>query len=184
MSVRFKQFLLRVGKECEFKPIENKLLLFLKKESERKKKNYPKLFEAMREHWPKYAEGFKISYLLKNHYREFFNFYLSTLFPFRKSDLTYDDPEAPTPVDFKLVFSYQYNEKEIEALKEVLHELNLDVSVESISKRLFIFTISSYGYMVEQIFKRPFAFQFFSIDGEKINNNSYKVTAIISGREQ
>ncbi len=184
MSVRFKQFLLRVGKDCEFKPIENKLLLYLKKESERKRKNYPKLLQFMKDNWIKYAEGFKISHLLKDYYQDFFDFYLSTLFPFRKSDLLYDDPEAPTPVDFKLVFSYNYNKSEIDSLNKVLKELNLIAPIEGLLKRLFIFTISSYGYMVEKVFKRPFAFQFFSIVGEKTANNGYKVTAIISGREQ
>jgi len=184
MSVRFKQFLLRVGKDCEFKPLENKLLLYLKKESERKRKNYPKLLQLMKDNWRKYAEGFKISYLLKDYYQFFFDFYLSSLFPFRKSDLSYDDPEAPTPVDFKLVFSYNYNKNEIKSFDEVLNELNLSVPIEGLLKRLFIFTISSYGYMVEKVFKRPFAFQFFSIDGEKTASNGYNVTAIISGREQ
>lgn len=183
MSVRFKKFLVRIGKNCEFKPLDNKLLLFLKEESERKIKNYPRLMSQMRNHWPKYSEGSKISYLLRDYHQEFFNYYISTIFPFRKSATVLDDPEAPTPVDFKLVYMYVYNDKEIAAVEKTLKDLKIEATTQGILKRIFIFTISSYAYMIEQIFERPFAMQFFSIDGEEINGD-YKVTAIISGREQ
>ena len=184
MSVRFKKFLYRVGKNCEFKPIENRLLLFLKKESEQKIKNYPKLMDKMRELWPKYADGSKISYLLKDHHDQLFNFYISTIFPFRKSATMLDDPEAPTPVDFKLVYNYTYNQNEVKAVENILKELKIEASTPGILKRIFIFTISSFAYMIEQIFERPFAMQFFSIDGEETKDGGYKVNAIISGREQ
>ena len=40
MSIRFKKFLLRAGKESEFKPLKNALLNYLKKEAENKYLNY------------------------------------------------------------------------------------------------------------------------------------------------
>ncbi|MEJ2251433.1 MAG: hypothetical protein P8Y70_14865 [Candidatus Lokiarchaeota archaeon] len=184
MSIRFKNFLTQVGRESEFKPMNNQLLISLKQSSENKYKNYPRLLNMMKELWPEYEQRARISHLLRDHHKELFDFYLNTIFPFRKRGLTYEDPEAPTPVDFKLVFKYQFDKKEVNAIKEVIKELNLEQSIEAVLKRIFIFTISSFGYIVEQIFQRPFAFQFFSIDSNKFPNGEYEVEAIISGREQ
>jgi len=184
MSIRFKNFVSRVGQESEFKPMNNQLLVTLKESSENKYKNYPRLLDKMRELWPKYKDRARISHMLKDHHEEIFDFYLNTIFPFRKRGISYEDPEAPTPVDFKLVFRYNFNKKEIGAIKEVVKELDSDQSIEAILKRIFIFTISSFGYLVEQIFERPFAFQFFSIDSKELPNGEYEVEAIISGREQ
>ena len=93
-------------------------------------------------------------------------------------------PEAPTPVDFKLVYTYHYNLAEIEAIKEVMNNLKIDAKVESILKRILIFAVSSFSPMVQQIFGRPFAFQFSSIDANAFNNGELEVIAIISAREQ
>ena len=79
MSQRFRKFVERVAKDNEFKPLKNKLLNYLQKESQNKYKNYPRLLELMKSYWPNYKEGSKISYLLKDHYDEIFNFYLNTL---------------------------------------------------------------------------------------------------------
>ena len=65
-----------------------------------------------------------------------------------------------------------------------MKEFNIQATTEAILKRLFIFAISSFGYMVEQIFGRPFAFQFFDITANSLPNNECEVVAIISGREQ
>jgi len=184
MSVNFRKFITRVGRESEFKPIKNQLLNYLKKESENKYKNYPRLLERMKSYWPQYKERSRISHLLKDHHEEIFSFYLNTFFHFRKRGLSFSDPEAPTPVDFKLIFKYQYNDKEIAVIEDVKEQLNIGGSTESILKRIFIFTISSFGFMVEQIFGRPFAFQFFDISANSLPNNEWEVVAIISGREQ
>ncbi|MFX1323374.1 MAG: hypothetical protein ACFE8N_00340 [Promethearchaeota archaeon] len=184
MSVTFKKFITRVGQQSEFKPLKNQLLNYLKKESENKYRNYPRLLELMNGYWPQYQERSRISHLLKDHHEEIFSFYLNTFFHFRKRGLSYTDPEAPTPVDFKLVFHYHYNAKEIEIVEEVIKELNIETSTESILKRIFIFAISSFGFLVEQIFGRPFAFQFFDITANPLSNNECEVVAIISGREQ
>ncbi|UCC20514.1 MAG: hypothetical protein JSV62_04280 [Promethearchaeota archaeon] len=184
MSVKFRNFIKRVGRESEFKPLKNLLLNYLKKESENKYKNYPKLLELMNNYWPEYKERSRISHLLKDHYEEIFSFYLNTFFHFRKRGLTFEAPEAPTPVDFKLIFKYHYNDKEIEVVEDVLHQLKINTTTESILKRIFIFTISSFGFMVEQIFGRPFAFQFFDISANSLPDNEWEVVAIISGREQ
>jgi hypothetical protein len=184
MSQNFRKFINRVGKESEFKPIKNKLLNYLKKESENKYKNYPRLLEIMQNYWPKYKDRSRISHLLKDHYEEIFSFYLNTFFHFRKRGLSFSDPEAPTPVDFKLIFKYNYNDKEIEVVEDIMQMLNINASTESILKRIFIFTISSFGFMVEQIFGRPFAFQFFDISANSLPNDEWEVVAIISGREQ
>jgi len=184
MSQRFRKFVARVAKDNEFQPIKNRLLNYLQKESENKYKNYPRLLEIMESYWPKYKEGFKISYLLKDHHEEIFNFYLNTIFPFRKRGIMLEDPEAPTPVDFKLVYKYRYNNGEIEAIKEVMSEQNIEGKVEGILKRLLIFAVSSFSPMVEQIFGRPFAFQFSSIDASQYNKGEWEVIAVISAREQ
>lgn len=184
MSVNFRKFITRVGTQSEFKPLKNQLLNYLKKESENKYKNYPRLLELMRSYWPEYQERSRISHLLKDHHEEIFSFYLNTFFHFRKRGLSFEDPEAPTPVDFKLVFKYQYTTKEIQVVEEVIQDLNLQTNTESILKRVFIFAVSSFGYMVEQIFERPFAFQFFDITANSLPNNECEVVAIISGREQ
>ena len=65
-----------------------------------------------------------------------------------------------------------------------LNQLNIKATTESILKRIFIFTISSFGFIVEQIFERPFAFQFFDISANALPNDEWEVVAIISGREQ
>ncbi|MBY8988349.1 MAG: hypothetical protein KGD61_07835 [Candidatus Lokiarchaeota archaeon] len=174
----------RVAKDNEFKPLKNKLLYYLQKESENKYKNYPRLLELMESYWPKYREGSRISYLLRDYYEEIFTFYLNTIFPFRKRGLMLTHPEAPTPVDFKLVYTYHYNLAEIEAIKEVMNNLKIDAKVESILKRILIFAVSSFSPMVQQIFGRPFAFQFSSIDANAFNNGELEVIAIISAREQ
>jgi len=156
----------------------------LKKESENKYKNYPRLIKLMKDYWPKYKDRSRISHLLKDHHKEIFTLYLNTSFHFRKRGLSYEDPEAPTPVDFKLVFKYRYNSKEIEIIEEVIKDLNIETNTESVLKRVFIFAISSFGYLVEQIFERPFAFQFFDIASNPLPNDECEVIAIISGREQ
>ncbi len=184
MSQNFRKFINRVGQKSEFKPLKNQLLNYLKKESENKYKNYPRLLELMQNYWPQYKERSRISNLLVDHHEEIFSFYLNTFFHFRKKGLSFSEPEAPTPVDFKLVFKYHYNDKEIEIIKDVISQLNLQVKTESILKRIFIFAISSFGFMVEQIFGRPFAFQFFDISANPLSNNEWEVIAIISGREQ
>ena len=138
----------------------------------------------MQTHWPNYKQGSRISHLLKDHYDEIFTFYLNTIFPFRKRGLTLADPEAPTPVDFKLVYQYHYNLAEINVVEEVLKEHKIEAKVESILKRLLIFAVSSFSPMIEQIFKRPFAFQFSNIDANPLNNEEWEVIAIISAREQ
>ncbi|MFW9820993.1 MAG: hypothetical protein ACFFE5_15420 [Candidatus Thorarchaeota archaeon] len=184
MSQNFRKFITRVGIQSEFKPLKNQLLNYLKKESENKYKNYPRLLELMQNYWIKYKERSRISHLLKDHYEEIFNFYLNTFFHFRKRGLSYSEPEAPTPVDFKLIFKYHYNDKEVEVVEDAIQKLNINASTESILKRIFIFTISSFGFMVEQIFGRPFAFQFFDISANSLPNTEWEVTAIISGREQ
>ncbi|MFX1429560.1 MAG: hypothetical protein ACFFCY_05275 [Promethearchaeota archaeon] len=184
MSQNFRKFITRVGKESEFKPIKNKLLNYLKKESENKYKNYPRLLEIMQNYWPEYKDRSRISHLLKDHHEEIFSFYLNTFFHFRKRGLSFSDPEAPTPVDFKLIFKYHYNDKEIEVVEDIMQMLNITASTEAILKRIFIFTISSFGFMVEQIFGRPFAFQFFDISANSLPNDEWEVVAIISGREQ
>ena len=93
-------------------------------------------------------------------------------------------PEAPTPVDFKLVYTYHYNLNEIAVVKEVMRNLNIDAKVESILKRILIFAVSSFSPMIQQIFRRPFAFQFSSIDANSFENGEWEVVAIISAREQ
>ena len=184
MSQSFRKFITRVGEQSEFKPLKNQLLNYLKKESENKYKNYPRLLELMQNYWPEYKERSRISHLLKDHHEEIFSFYLNTFFHFRKRGLSYSEPEAPTPVDFKLIFKYHYNSKEIEVVNEVIKDLKIETNTESILKRVFIFAISSFGFMVEQIFERPFAFQFFDITANSLPNNECEVVAIISGREQ
>ena len=184
MSIVFRKFITRVGQESEFKPLKNQLLNSLKKESVNKYKAYPRLLKLMQGYWPQYKDRFRISHLLKDHHKEIFSFYLNSSFHFRKRGLSFEDPEAPTPVDFKLVFKYHYNNKEIKAVEEVIKELNIETNTESILKRIFIFAISSFAPLVEQIFKRPFAFQFFDITANALPNNEYEVVAIISGREQ
>lgn len=184
MSVKFRKFITRVGQQSEFKPLKNQLLNYLKKESENKYKNYPKLLELMNNYWPEYKERSRISNLLIDHHEEIFSFYLNAFFHFRKRGLSFSDPEAPTPVDFKLVFKYHYNDKEIEVIEDVIQKLDINTNTESILKRIFIFTISSFGFMVEQIFGRPFAFQFFDITANSLPDNEWEVVAIISGREQ
>jgi hypothetical protein len=184
MSQRFRKFVERVAKDNEFKPLKNKLLNFLQKESENKYKNYPRLLELMESYWPKYKEGSRISYLLRDHYEEIFYFYLNTLFPFRKRGLLLTHPEAPTPVDFKLIYTYHYNNAEIEVVQKVMKELKIDAKVESILKRMLIFAVSSFSPMIQQIFRRPFAFQFSSIDANSFDNGEWEVIAIISAREQ
>ncbi|MFX0048995.1 MAG: hypothetical protein ACFE8G_12625 [Candidatus Hermodarchaeota archaeon] len=184
MSQRFRKFVERVAKDNEFKPLKNKLLNYLQKESENKYKNYPRLLELMESYWPKYKEGSRISYLLRDHYEEIFMFYLNTLFPFRKKGLNLTYPEAPTPVDFKLVYSYHYNLAEIEVIQEIMKNVKIDAKVESILKRILIFAVSSFGPMIQQIFGRPFAFQFSNIDANRFTNGEWEVIAIISAREQ
>ncbi len=184
MSIRFKNFITRVGRECEFKPLKNQLLNYLQLESTNKYKNYPRLLELMKGYWPKYSDRSRISHLLKDHHKEIFTFYLTTIFPLRKRGLTLSDPEAPTPVDFKLVYRYHYNTKEMNAVREAMKELNIEGTIEGILKRILIFAVSSFAPMVEQIFERPFAFQFSSIDSRSLENDEIEVTAVISAREQ
>lgn len=184
MSQRFKNFVARVAKDNEFKPLKNQLLNYLKKESQNKYKNYPRLINLMQKYWPKYKEGSRISYLLKDHYEEIFYFYLNIIFPFRKRGLSLLNPEAPTPVDFKLEYRYRYNLYEIQAIKKLMETLEIEGTIEGILKRLLIFAVSSFSPMIEEIFRRPFAFQFSSIDAHQYENDEWEVIAIISAREQ
>jgi len=184
MSERYKNFLRRVGRDCQFKPLKNALYNYLKKDSENKRKNYPRLLEMMKGYWPQYKSRSMISHLLKDHHEEIFKFYLTTIFPFRKRGLKFEDPEAPTPVDFKLVYIYHYNLKEIAAIKEIVSELNIQEELPGILKRILIFAVSSFGPMAEQIFGRPFAFQFANIEAKSFDNGEWEVIAVMSAREQ
>ena len=184
MSIRFKKFLLRAGKESEFKPLRNALMNYLRKDAENKYKNYPRLLELMKSYWPNYAQRSMISHLLADHHQEIFGFYLSTIFPFRKGGLKFEDPEAPTPVDFKLIYIYHYNQKEIAAVNEAMKELNIEDDVSGILKRILIFAVSSIAPLVEEVFGRPFAFQYSNIDSKEFDNGEFEVIAIISAREQ
>ncbi|MFO8020266.1 MAG: hypothetical protein R6U96_16700 [Promethearchaeia archaeon] len=184
MSIRFKKFIRRVGKKSDFKPIKNQLLDSLTEEAERKYRNYPRLLSMMEDRYEKYRAQSRISHLLKDYHEEIFDFYLNTLFPFRKRGISYENAEAPTPVDFKLIYHYRFNQKEINALENIKNDLDIDIKTESILKRLLIFTIQSFSPMVEEIFGRPFSFQFFNIDSEEHKNGDIEVIAIISGREQ
>jgi len=184
MSQNFRKFITRVGEQSEFKPLKNQLLNYLKKESENKYKNYPRLLKLMQNYWPEYKDRSRISHLLKDHYKEIFSFYLNTFFHFRKRGLSLLEPEAPTPVDFKLIFKYRYNEKEVKVIEDTIKKLNINTKTDSILKRIFIFAISSFSFMIEQIFGRPFAFQFFDISANPLPKNEWEVVAIISGREQ
>ena len=184
MSQNFRKFITRVGEQSEFKPLKNQLLNYLKKESENKYKNYPRLLKLMQNYWPEYKDRSRISHLLKDHYKEIFSFYLNTFFHFRKRGLSLLEPEAPTPVDFKLIFKYRYNEKEVKVIEDTIKKLNINTKTDSILKRIFIFAISSFSFMIEQIFGRPFAFQFFDISANVLPKNEWEVVAIISGREQ
>jgi hypothetical protein len=154
------------------------------KESENKYKNYPKLLNEMKKLWPKYSDRSRISHLLKDNYDDIIGFYLTTMFPFRKGGLELYDPEAPTPVDFKLIYKYHYNWKEIAAVEAVMKRLKIQGTTMGILKRILIFTVSSFAPMVEQIFERPFAFQFSNIDGNELENGEVEIIAIISAREQ
>jgi hypothetical protein len=98
--------------------------------------------------------------------------------------LKFLNPEAPTPVDFKLEYHYHYNLNEIKTIKEFMQKLNIEGNVEGILKRLLIFAVSSLGPMIEQIFGRPFSFQFASIDTKELNMGEWEVIAVISAREQ
>ena len=133
MSQKFIKFVERVAKDNEFKPLRNQLLNYLQKESEHKYKNYPRLLELMEQHWPKYKDGSRISYLLRDHYEEIFYFYLNTLFPFRKRGLNLLNPEAPTPVDFKLEYHYKYNLGEIKAVEVIMDKLKIEGKVFGLS---------------------------------------------------
>ena len=184
MSIRFKKFLLRAGKESEFKPLKNALLNYLEKDAKKKYINYPRLRKLMEGYWSNYKHRFMIANLLKDNHEEIFYFYLTTIFPFRKGGLSLEDPEAPTTVDFKCVYRYRYNQKEIAVVEEVMKELNIQDNFQGILKRILIFAVSSLAPMVEEIFGRPFAFQFANIDAEQLDNGEYEVVAIISAREQ
>ena len=190
MSVRFQKFAERVGKNCAFKPLKNALMNYLIEEAERKYKNYPRLLNKMKRRWPEYKDRSRISHLLKDYYEEIFGFWLTTIFPFRKAGLDLSDPEAPTPVDFKLVYKYTYTTKAINIIEKIIDDFEITNSlgepekVEGVLKRIFIFTISSFAPMVEVIFERPFAFQFSNIDGAALENGEYQVIAIMSAREQ
>ena len=184
MSINFKKFITRIGKESEFKPLKNSLVNSLQRDSLRKYKNYPRLLEIMRKYWPNYQQQSRISHLLKDHYEEIFSFLLNIIFPFRKGGLTLEDPEAPTPVDFKLVYKYHYNLREMAVIKDVLNELKIDTTIDGVLKRLLIFAISSMAPLIEEIFQRPFAFQFSNIELEEMPYGEKQVVAIISGREQ
>jgi len=159
-------------------------MISLQEESNRKYKNYPALLKIMKDYWPQYAARSRISHLLKDHNEEIFGFLLNTVFPFRKGGLTLSDPEAPTPVDFKLVYQYKYNLREIGVINEVMKELNIQGNVDGILKRLLIFAISSFAPLIEEVFQRPFAFQYQNIDFKQHDNGEKEVIAIISGREQ
>ena len=73
---------------------------------------------------------------------------------------------------------------EIEAVQQTTKELNIEGKIDGILKRLLIFAVSSFSPMIEEIFGRPFAFQFSSIDAEQFKNGEWEIVAIISAREQ
>jgi len=188
MSVRFKNFIYRIGRESGFKPLKNRLLIALsdyaQKESENSRKNYPRLMKSMTKNWVRYKERSQIAYLLNDNHEEIFNFYLTTVFPFQKNNLKLEDSEAPTPVDFKLKYIYKFALNEIQLIKEVLNELNLHEKPENVLKRVFLFSIISFGPLVEDIFQRPYAFQAATIQADESENGEWIVIISIAAREQ
>ena len=182
----FKNFIERIGQISEFKPLKN-IMLSLKEESKRDLEKYNYLLERLNTYWKKYKENSEIAYLLEEHYEEIFVYYLSQMFPFRSEALIFEEPEAPTPVDFKIVLKYRYNKAEIEAVEEVMFKLKLKDKTIGILKRLIIFSFASIAPLIEKIFGRPFAAQFNKIEPNKrkeLDKGEILITAVISLREQ
>lgn len=188
MSVRFKNFIYRIGRESGFNPQKNGILIALsdyaQKESENKRKNYPRLMKSMTKHWEKYKERSQIAHLLNENYEEIFNFYLTTVFPFQKKNLILEDSEALTPVDFKLKCTYNFTLNEIQLIKALLSDLNLHEKLENVLNRVFLFSIISFGPLVKDIFQRPYTFQPATMHADESDNGEWKVIINVTAREQ
>lgn len=183
----FKKFIERVGQDSEFKPLKNRLLSSLRLESERDKEKYNYLLKILNTYWQKYKEHSEIAHLLEEHYEEILYYFLNQVFPFRSEALSFEDPEAPTPVDFKIIIKYQYNQAEIEAIEEIKFKLKIKDKTNGILKKMLIFSFSTIAPLIEKVFGRPFAAQYFSIKADKLKNSDngdILVTAGIGLREQ
>ncbi len=183
MSIRWQKFVHRVAESSEFKPISNRLRDCLIEEAERKYVQYPRFTDSLKAAWSKIGNKSELAKLLFNNYEFAFGNWLTQILPFRNSALKMANPEAPTSVDFKLDFTYEYNEGEIRALAAAIKKSKLDVKPESIVTRLLIFSVSAMGPTIADIVEKPFSFQIFSMNSRP-EGKGIVVDTIMSGREQ
>ncbi|MHA1730584.1 MAG: hypothetical protein ACTSU5_01505 [Promethearchaeota archaeon] len=183
MSVRWQKFVARVARDSEFKPISNRLRDCLINEVTRKYVQYPRFKEKMEAAWKKIDNQSELAQLLFRNYEYAFRTWLTEILPYRRAALSLENPEAPTAVDFKLDFRYEYNEAEIKALERAIKAAKLEIEAGSVVKRLLIFSVSAMGPTIADIVKKPFSFQIFSVDS-KPEGKGITVETIMSAREQ
>lgn len=188
LSIRFERFVKRIGRECEFLPFRNQMLDAMKEDAKAKYKNYPRLFSAMKEKWEhgKYKREGNISGLLADHVDDFFMHYLKVLFPFTNRGLSYKNVSTPSRLDFVITVIYHYSIKEFGVIQEVLDakEYPKNPSADQVCKFLLLYSMNSFGMIIQEVFERPFSLMTLNINTEKFEDESLGVFVSVQGREQ
>jgi len=199
MSTRFKQFVARIARRSDFLPIRDQLLHTMKRDAIAKYRNYPRLINKMNQIWEN--NGYKddrrnIAGLIEENSADFLIAYLTILFPFRRRGIKIEsvksisspDPsvsvENQVPIsDVVIQISHKYSVKEMEVIQELLKTNDsLNMSAESVCKRLFLYCMNAFGYVVKEIYGTSYSLMTTGIDGGW-KEKEYLVTVKVHGRE-
>ena len=154
----FKEFVNRVYEKTKFKAKELYKHMMVEIQIINKQ-DYFEIFSLLKSKWLKYKKNDAISSYLLENYQEFFSLYLTKFFPFQLERLKCGNAEALTPIDFKLVLLYKFNESEIQTIETLKNQYKIKEKTNSILKRIFVFSIFPFGRIIEQIYKKPFGCQ-------------------------
>lgn len=182
----FKEFITYIGRVSRFNSKEDQLYSSLVDFSRGDIEKHNKLLKMIEGYWQKYMNHPEISFLLNEHYKEIFTYYICKIFPFRLDNLAFTGPEVVNLSDFKITFTYGYNQEEIGFIEEIKESLKLKDKTKGILERIFAFVIASFAPIIESVNKKPFAGQFFNLKTRELKTlkKQIEVTIGIVLREQ
>lgn len=176
-----------MGRVAEFLPFQNRLLNAMRDDAKAKYIRYPELIDEMKKKWTEgpYKKEKAIANLLVD-YEKFVMKYLKELFPFRNAGLHISDVAAPSRLDYVLTVTYEYSQKEIKLIEQILKSKPWpkDPTVEQICKFILLYCINSFAFPIQEVFEGPFAFFMESVKVENKSDGGLTVAIHVHGREQ
>jgi len=117
-----------------------------------------KTINSIYEDWNKYTYNVFISDFIHNEGLSIFSVWLAEVFPFNFDKLEISCPKGPSTVDAFLNISYEYTEKELNIIQNLLAEFNIDVDFETLAKLLLIEAVKSISKILSEILENDYKF--------------------------